>query len=156
AYWRHPGATAPTRLAPSFSRITLFESGAISTYNGGFIQFTRRFSDSFQLLVSYTLSKVIDTAPDGTSVVPGKAGDDAKVAVDTLAPDLERGPGVNDVRHRFAFTGVWDIKYGNRMRNPVMKAVLGDYQISLLSAIQSGRRFSAGTSGDPGNDANNF
>ena len=156
AYFRHPGVNAPLRLAPAFARITLFDSQGLSTYNGGFLQFTRRFSQDFQVQASYTYSKVIDTAPDGTSVVPGNAGDDAKVANDTLAPNLERGPGVNDIRHRFVFSGTWDIKYGNRMSNKVMKAVLGDYQLGLISQMQSGRLFSATTSGDPGNDANNF
>jgi Carboxypeptidase regulatory-like domain/TonB dependent receptor len=155
AYYRHPGVGSPTRPDPTFARITLFDSQAVSTYNGGFIQFTRRFSQNFQVLASYTLSKVIDTAPDGTSVVPGNGGDDAKVANDTLNPDAEKGPGVNDIRNRFVFSGVWDIRYGNKTSNKIVKAIFGDYQLSVISQIQSGKRFSVTTSGDPGNDTNN-
>ena len=63
------------------------------------------------MLASYTFSKVIDTAPDATSVVSGNGGDDAKVAQDTLLPNLDRGPGVNDIAHRFVFSAVWDLNY---------------------------------------------
>ncbi len=154
-YMRHPGTGAPARLNAAFGRITLFESGASSIYNGGFVQLTKRFSRNFQLLASYTFSKVIDTAPDATSVVPGNAGDDAKVAADTLAPNLERGLGVNDIRHRFVFSAVWDLNYANSMSNAVAKAALGGWTLSTIAQLQSGQPVSIGATGDPGNDGNN-
>ena len=155
-YWRHPGATAPARPNPAFGRITLFDSGADSIYHGGFVQLTKRFSKNFQLLASYTLSKVIDTVPDGTSVVPGNAGDDAKVAQDTLLPALERGPGENDIRQRFTFSAVWDLSYGKSMSSPAAKALLSGWTLSAISQLQTGNHLSVNASGDPGNDANNF
>jgi hypothetical protein len=106
-------ARRPSVRNPAFGRITLFESGANSHYNGGFVEITKRFSRNFQMLSSYTYSKVIDTAPDATSVVPGNAGDDAKIAQDTLARNLERGRGRNGIRHRFVFSSVWDLDYGS-------------------------------------------
>jgi outer membrane receptor protein involved in Fe transport len=154
-YFTHPGAAgAPQRPNTSFGRITLFESGADSNYNGGFIQLTKRFSRNFQLLSSYTLSKVIDSAPDGTSVVPNNGGDDAKIAQDTLAPNLERGRGVNDIRHRFVFSAVWDLDYGKSMSNAVVRNVIRGWTLSTIAQLQSGAPFSIGTTGDPGNDAN--
>ena len=155
SYFRHPGATAPARPNTNFGRITLFESGASSMYNGVFIQLQKRFSRNFQLLTSYTLAKVIDTAPDGTAVVSGNGGDDAKIAQDTLAPNLERGPGVTDIRHRFVFSAVWDLTYGQSMSNLVMKQLVSGWQLASISQVQSGRRFSATVTGDPNNDGNN-
>ena len=156
-YWRHPGtAAAPFRPNPAFGRITLFESGADSSYNGAFVQLTKRFSQNFQVLASYTYSKVLDTAPDATSVVPGNGGDDAKITQDTLAPNLDRGPGQNDIRQRFVFSSVWDLSYAKSISNPVVKAVLSGWQLSTIAQIQSGRHFNVTTSGDPGNDGNNF
>ena len=108
---RHPGSAGPTRPNSAFGRISLFDSGGNSIYHGGFLPFSRRFSNSFLIQSSYTFSKVIDTTPDATSVVPGNAGDDAKVAQDTLLPNLDRGPGSADINHRFVFSGVWDINY---------------------------------------------
>src|SRR6266436_920314 len=62
AYPRHLG-----RANPAFGRISLFDSGADSVYHGGFIQLSKRFSQSFQVQTSYTFSKVIDSRPDFTS-----------------------------------------------------------------------------------------
>ncbi|HEY2018020.1 MAG TPA: TonB-dependent receptor [Bryobacteraceae bacterium] len=154
-YYRHPGTNGPLRPNAAFGRITLFESGADSEYNGGFIQLTKRFSQNFQVQASYTFSKVIDSAPDATSVVPGNAGDDAKVAQDTLTPNLERGLGVNDIRHRFVFSAVWDLNYAKTMSNRGAKALLNGWTLSTIAQLQSGQPVSVGTTGDPGNDGNN-
>ena len=156
SYWRHPGTSAPARPNSAFGRITLFESGASSIYDGGFLQLTKRFSQNFQMLASYTLAKVIDTAPDGTSVVVGNSGDDAKVTQDTLLPNLDRGPGQNDIRHRFVFSAVWDLNYAHAVSNPIAKALLKDWTLSTISQLQSGRHLSMNASGDPGNDGNNY
>jgi hypothetical protein len=155
-YYRHPGTSGPARPNPAFGRISLFDSGANSIYHGAFVQFQRRFANRFQAQVNYTFSKVLDSLPDNTSVVPGNGGDDAKVAQDTLLPNLERGPGASDIRHRFVLTGVWDINYANSIANPVLKGFLNDWQLSLITQAQSGRAFNDVTSGDPGNDGNNF
>ena len=82
---------SPGRINPNFGRISVFDSGADSVYHGGFIQLSKRFSNSFQVETSYTFAKVIDDAPDFTSVVVGS--DDAKDAQYTLNPNLERGRG---------------------------------------------------------------
>ena len=104
-YFRHPG-----RINPAFGRISLFDSGADSIYHGGFVQLTKRLSQSFQVLTSYTFSKVIDSKPDFTSVVVGT--DDSKNAQDTLNPNAERGRGNADITHRFVFSG----RLGYRLR----------------------------------------
>jgi hypothetical protein len=155
SFWRHPGANgAPSRPNPAFGRITLFDSGANSIYHGFSLQLVRRFSRDFQLLGSFNFSKVIDSLPDGTSVVPGNAGDDGKVAQDTLLPNLDRGPGVADVRRRLVFSAVWNIRYARALESPVLRNLLGDWNVSSILQMQSGRRFSVTTSGDPGNDGN--
>ena len=144
------------RPNPSFGRISIFDSGANSIYHGGFVQYSHRFADNVQLLTSYTYSKVIDTRPDNTSVVSGNAGDDSKVAMDTLLPNYDRGPGDADIRHKFVFSGVWDLNYANSLNSAVAKALLNHWQISLISQAQSGRPFNALLSSDANGDANNF
>jgi hypothetical protein len=154
-YWQHPGAFGtPLRPNPAFGRISVFDSGADSIYHGGFLQLTKRFSNNFQMMASYTLAKAIDTAPDATSVVSGNGGDDAKVAQDTLLPNLERGPSVNDIRQRFVFSAVWDLNYGSKLSNAAAKAVLSGWNLSSITQVQSGRALSMTTTGDPGNDTN--
>jgi hypothetical protein len=150
-YFRHPDL----RPMQNFRRVSEFDSGADSIYHGVFVQLTKRFSDSFQLQTSYTFSKVLDTVPDQTSVVVG-GGDDAKVAQDTLLPNLDRGRGNADLRHRFVFSGVWDINYAKSAANGFVRGLLSGYQLSTLINLQSGRFYTAtvGGTSDVNNDGN--
>jgi hypothetical protein len=146
-YLRHPG-----RVNPAFGRISVFDSGADSIYHGGFLQLSKRMSQNFLVQTSYTFAKVIDSRPDFTSVVVGT--DDAKNAQDTLNPNAERGRGNADIRHRFVFSGTWDINYGSKLSNRVLRAVFGGYQFSLISNVQAGRPLTATVGNDPNNDNN--
>lgn len=150
-FYRHPGAAGPARPNPNFGRISLFESGGDSIYHGGFVQLTKRYSANVQFLGSYTWSKVIDTAPEATTVVVG--ADDSKLTQNMLLPNLDRASGDADIRHRFVFSGVWDVVYARSLAHPVARALLRDYQLSLIANVQSGRYFSATVSGDPNNDS---
>jgi hypothetical protein len=152
SYYRHPGTASPARPNAVFGRLSIFDSGADSRYNGLFIQFVKRYANNFTFLTSYTWSKIIDDVPDATSVVVGT--DDSKVAQDTLAPNLDRGPGNTDTPHRFVFSAVWDMHWARAFSNPAVKAVLDNWQLSTIAQVQSGRRFSALVSGDPNNDGN--
>ncbi len=142
--------SASNRPNPNFGRISIADSGADSIYHGVFLQLTKRFAQRFQLQTSYTFSKVLDDAPDSTSVVVG--ADDAKNAQNTLAPNLERGRGNTDIRHRFVFSGVWDINYANGISNRVMRAILGGYQLSTIATLQSGRPYNITAGGDVNGD----
>jgi hypothetical protein len=136
----------------NFGRISLFDSGADSIYHGGFVQLSKRFSKNFQVLTSYTFSKVIDSKPDFTSVVVGT--DDSKNPQDQLNPNLERGRGNADITHKFVFSSVWDIDYARKLSNPIARNVLRGFQLSLISNLQSGRPVTATVGSDPNNDGN--
>src|SRR2546425_9778682 len=58
------------RPISGFARIEAFESNSNSVYNGLTVQVSKRFSQHYQFLASYTFGKVIDDTPDATSVVP--------------------------------------------------------------------------------------
>jgi len=152
--YRHPGTNGnPIRPNSAFNRISVFDSGGDSTYNGGFIQLVKRYNRQFQFLTSYTYSKVLDTVPDATAVTVG-GGDDAKEAQDTLQPNNDRGPGAADIRHRFVFSAVWDLNYWNASSSVFTRYVLNGWQLSTIAQVQSGRRFNRLVSGDPNNDQN--
>ncbi|MBI1788767.1 MAG: TonB-dependent receptor [Acidobacteria bacterium] len=150
-FYRHPGTAGPARPNPNFGRISLNDSGADSTYHGGFVQINKRYAKHFQVSAAYTFSKVIDTAPDQTSVVV--PFDDGKNVQNTLTPRLDRGPGDANVKHRLVFSSVWDIDYAKSLANPAARALLGGYQLAVLSSVQSGRYFSATVSSDPNNNS---
>jgi len=149
------GRRPNTRPNPNFGRITLNDSGGDSLYHAGFIQITKRYAQNFQFLASYTWSKVIDTLPDQTSVVPNNGGDDAKVAFDTLLPNQDRALGDAHIPFRFVLSGVWDLNYF-KSAGPAMKYILGGWQLSAISTSQSGRYFTARSNLDLNNDGNRF
>ncbi len=146
-FFRHPG-----RANPNFGRISVFDSGGSSSYNAGFVQLNKRYAKNFQILASYTFSKVIDTAPEATSVVVGS--DDFKVAQNTLAPNLDRGLGDINIRHRMILSGVWDITYAHSLKTPVLRWLLDGYQIAPIVEARTGRPFSIAVGGDPDGNTN--
>ncbi|MCC7157582.1 MAG: TonB-dependent receptor [Bryobacterales bacterium] len=153
------GTPAEVRIHPAvrpnrnFGRISLFDSGADSTYHAAFVQVAKRFSNGFQLLANYTWSKVIDTVPDATSVVVG-TGDDAKVTQDTLLPNLDRALGDANVAHRFVASGVWDINYVKS--SGLARLIANGWQLSAIYNARTGQPFSAtlGGNADIGRDGN--
>ena len=147
----YPIRATTTRPNPNFGRISLFDSGADSIYNAGFLQVSKRYARNFQLQASYTYSKVIDSRPDATSVVVGS--DDGKVAADTLNPNAERAIGYVNIKHRFVVSGVYDINYFNRLSGPG-KYILGGWQLSSILQAQSGRPFNPSAPIDFNNDGN--
>lgn len=140
----------------AFNRVTMVASDSNSIYHGLAVQVNKRYAQNFQLLFSYTFSKAIDDKPDATSVVVGNAGDDAKQVSNFLRPDLDRGLGDADVKHRAVVSGVYDINLSkfSGSSSGLAKAVLDGYSFSGIFNASSGRPFSATVPIDLNNDGN--
>jgi Carboxypeptidase regulatory-like domain/TonB dependent receptor len=145
--------TSPCRPNGNFQRIEEVESNANSSYNGLIIQLNKRFGHNYQILGSYTYGKVIDDAPDATSVVPFSGGDDAKMVSDPGNTRADRAAGVNDQRHRFVLSGVWTLNYAQRFSGAA-KQILGGWELSGILTAQSGQPYSAMVNTDLNNDSN--
>ena len=142
-----------TRPRPifDFDRILLYESTGNSIYHGMAIQLNKQFSHNFQLLGSYTWSKVVDDNPDQYAVQPG--GADAQFLSDPLSSRADRSAGVNDQRHRFALSGIWQLAYANRLaRFP--KMIFGGWETSGILTAQTGQPYSGYVDFDLNNDGN--
>ena len=147
----------PGRLLSHFGRISQFEATGNSKYNGLTIQVNKRFSSSFQILGAYTLSRAIDDNPDATSVVPGNAGDDAKIVDNPLDIRADRGLSVNDMRNRFVLSGIWNVgDYAKGIDNRAARAILSGWGLSGIFTAEAGRPFTARVGGDLNNDGNRF
>jgi hypothetical protein len=127
------------RPIADFNRILVFNSDASSIYHGLAIQVNKRYSRNFQALASYTLSKVIDNNPNVYAINPGPGESD--LLQDPTAPRLDRGPGSNDQRHRFALGAVWTSSYGVSLPR-VAKGMLGGWELSGICIVQSGQPYS--------------
>jgi Carboxypeptidase regulatory-like domain/TonB dependent receptor/TonB-dependent Receptor Plug Domain len=102
-------------------------------YRGLLLSLTKRFANRHQFLVGYTLSKAEDNATDYQSAfIPqnnGEGRDDANpnglpIGFD---PDAERGPSLQDQRHRFVASGLYLLPF--------------DVQVSSIVTIGSGRPY---------------
>jgi len=141
---------------PKFARVIEFQSTAESRYNGLTVEFNKRFSHNWQARLAYTLSKVTDTKPDATAVVP-QSSDDAKFASDPRDFGADDAPGDNDVRHRLVFSGVWNLDYAGGIKNPTLQWLLSGWTLSGIVSFQTGQPYSLTINGDlnaDGNDRN--
>ena len=156
-YNQMPQASAtlgnPVRPFTDFSRIEEFQSNANSNYNGMTIQVNKRFAQNYQVMASYTFGKVIDDAPDATSVVPFSF-DDTKMVSDPLNIRADKAAGINDQRHRFVLSGVWDLNYASRFSSPIERGILGGWQLSGIFTAESGQPYSGFLGFDLNGDSN--
>ncbi|HMV48034.1 MAG TPA: TonB-dependent receptor [Blastocatellia bacterium] len=153
-FQRYPGVQgAPTRPIAGFGRVALFENTANSQYHGFTFEAVRRMAQHFEFSAAYTWSKVIDDAPDATSVVALNAGDDAKMAQYPFNLRDERGLGNADVPHRFVFNGTWDLSYFGSLPGAA-KTLINGWQFSSILQAQSNFPFSRRIGVDLNNDGN--
>jgi len=144
--------TQPRPIA-GFARIEEFQSNANSFYNGLTVQVNKRFSHNYQLLASYTFGKVIDNTPDATSVVPFSS-DDAKMVQDPLNIRGDRGPGVNDQRHRFVLSAIWDLDSYAHPLSRGWRYLVGGWQLSGILTAETGQPYSGMVNSDLNLDSN--
>jgi hypothetical protein len=144
------------RPVPGYARINLFESTGNSRYHALALQLQRRFAKGWQFLATYTFSKSKDDRPDQTAVVPGNAGDDAKIVFNQLNVSDDFATADVDIPHRFVFSSVREFGTFTRSNNKVLRALLSDYTFSSITQINSGVPYTATVGADINNDGNRF
>jgi hypothetical protein len=144
------------RPVPGYARINLFESTGNSRYHALALQLQRRFAKGWQFLATYTFSKSKDDRPDQTAVVPGNAGDDAKIVFNQLNVSDDFSTADVDIPHRFVFSSVREFGTFTRSNNKVLRALLSDYTFSSITQINSGVPYTGTVGADINNDGNRF
>jgi len=125
-------------------------SGAASVYHGLQVGLRRQFHSGFSVNANYTFSKSIDDA--------GSAGGAGRtVAQDYLDLRDERGLSVFDVRHRIIINHNYELPFGERRRylnqGGTLARILGNWQISGVTTLQSGTPFTARVLGNLSNNS---
>ncbi|MGH9670600.1 MAG: TonB-dependent receptor domain-containing protein, partial [Terriglobales bacterium] len=142
--------TLPRPIA-GFGRILLFENDASSVYHALLLRLERRFSTGFQLSAAYTFSKTIDDNPEPIAVNPGPS--DGLLLSDATNARADRGSSVNDQRHRFVLSGLWQIP-SPHSDSRAARAFLRGWELSGIFTVQTGLPYSAMVSSDLSNDGN--
>lgn len=128
-----PGSTsiASRRPYPAFGNIDFRESSGNSSFNSLQVRAERRFSH-LTFLASYTFSKSIDNA----SAAVGSAGS-TNSPQDSRNLRAERGLSDFDVRHRFVLSYIYEVP--NPFANGLLSRFTGGWQLSGITALQTGR-----------------
>ena len=127
----------PRLLNQSVSALSLFFNGdGQSTYHGGTVTLTKRFSQLYSFTANYTWSKAIDNVGNGTHT---------DAPEDPYRRDLERTRSKQDVPHRFvaSFTA----------EGPE-KTLFRDFRLSFIGNISSAQYYTLYAGSDVNNDGN--
>jgi hypothetical protein len=148
-----PGPIQPRRLYPDFGFTAQMSSGANANYNGLQVQFTRRMFNGWQFLAGYTWSKNISNNEGEEGAY---ADGSAPYGQNDNSQASERGLTVNDVRHRFTFSSLYELPFGNGRRwlshsNALVNGILGGWELTALASFQTGFPITPQSGIDSGN-----
>jgi hypothetical protein len=107
--------TVPNPVVGGPDVVKNLESSVRTKYDGLLLSLEKRFSRRYQLRASYTLSRTNNFANDDQ--IPFSNG-----PIDSSNLALEYGPTPNDQRHRFSFSGVFQLPKGFRVSPILMLA----------------------------------
>jgi hypothetical protein len=108
-------------VAGTSASILQYTSYGESWYRGLIVSMGRRLAGRSQFLATYVLSKTEDNSSDFQSAFlpqnngAGRNPADTRGLPQGFDPSLERGPSLQDQRHRFVFSGAYEGPYGVRL-----------------------------------------
>ncbi|HKV24921.1 MAG TPA: carboxypeptidase regulatory-like domain-containing protein [Candidatus Acidoferrum sp.] len=121
-----------------FNSVDAQNSNGNSWYNALTVNVSKRFSKGFEMLSSYTWSHSID---DGTDLQSPLEPQDSRF------PNFERSNSVNDQRHRWVTSGVYQTPSAQQ-GDSFWKHFGGDITISPIVEVSSGRPYNVITGED--------
>jgi hypothetical protein len=131
------GDLQPRRPYPDFDYMAFFSSINNSSYNALQTKLTKKFSNGFTFLISYTYAKSMDDGGGNENYA------EAPQDINNWRANWARTP--YDARQRIVFSPIWQLPFGNGRRwldrRGVVNAVLGDWELTSVWAIQSGFPF---------------
>jgi len=134
--------TSPIYTAPrpntAFGTVYETTNGVDSVYDGLAVTLNKRFTHGLQMLGSYTWSHEID---DGQEQASNAIFYSSILSLYNGNNSAERANGWEDQRHRFVYSFVWSPQ--THFSNSVVKAILGDWQLSAIATLASGRPYTS-------------
>ena len=122
----------PSRLSSQFDGIYQWENHASSVYHGLSLSLNRRLSNEISFSGSYTFSKAIDDASDFN-----------EQPENPYSLHAERALSSNDQRHRFVFSGTFELPFADaeegKKSSGVIAKLLGNIEAAPILTIGSGR-----------------
>ncbi len=120
------------RPYPLLGSFTSIESDANSNYHSLQLQLNKRFSHGVQFTTAYTWSHAIDEVSDLFDL-----GGAPALPQDSYNRAAERGDANFDIRHRFAYSFIWELP-GFSKKNPFV----GGWQLASTGSYQTAQPYS--------------
>jgi hypothetical protein len=121
-----------TRLSSQFDNVYQWQNHASSVYHGLSLSLNRRLSNEISFSGSYTFSKAIDDASDFN-----------EQPENPYLLHAQRALSSNDQRHRFVFSGTFDLPFADeedgKKSSGVIAKLLGNIEVAPILIIGSGR-----------------
>jgi hypothetical protein len=131
------GSATSRRPYKGFSNIQWVQDGGNGSYNSLSVKATRRFSQGFSVIGSYSWAKSIDTT-SGIRV----QGFDTLYPQNSYCLSCESGPSAFDTKHRIVTSVLYDLPVGKGKRlginNPIANTVFGGWNVGGILTLQSG------------------
>jgi hypothetical protein len=125
-----------------FASVGLITDSTNSTYHAGQAALTRRFANGLAFVASYTYSKSLDyvSSFNVSGSAPRLVAGENDLAQNPFDLNAEHGPSLFDARHRFVFSGSYEIPFrlsGAR----VARALFAGWQVNTIMNFASGTPF---------------
>lgn len=149
-----PGSIASRRPFPTFGNISYLEPAANAFFNSLQVGVQRRYAQGLTLLTAYTWSKSIDDNSGWSG-----AGDNGQAQDNHNLVRSMRGLSNFDVRHRLAFSYIYELPMGSGKRlmgnaKGIGNWLVSGWEISGITTLQSGSPFTVVSSADISNTGN--
>ncbi len=144
--------TNDRRPFPQFRNITLTENGANSFYNALQAEVERKFSRGLYFQAGWTWAKQLSHGID--------SGEQGATIQDAYNRAAEWGDDLYLARHRFVASYIWELPFGPGRQwlsgsNAILGQIIGGWQITGVTLLQTGQRFTPTFTGrDPSNTNN--
>ena len=104
-----------------FASVGLVTDSTSSTYHAAQASFSRRFRDGLGFLASYTFSKSLDyvSSFNVAGSAPKLVAGENDLAQNPFDLKAEHGPSLFDARHRFVFSGSYELPWGGLQLNTI-------------------------------------
>jgi len=140
---------------PQYSSITFTQTGASSIYNGLNIQADRKLRGGLTFNANYTWAKAL------TDLFLNSGNEGSMVQQNQYQRYLERGDDPDIRRQQLRFSYVWELPFGNGRRflshlSRPINGVIGGWQLSGITTMQTGARLSPTYSGTDPADTNQY
>jgi len=137
---RGPATQAQTaRPFPQFGNVArISPNWGNSSYHSMNLKMEKRYSNGLNFLGNYTWAKFLDDVETGTQA-GGQAGSGYQ-HID--ARHLNKGPSGSDLRHRIAFSSVYELPFGKgramTLNNRVAELVAGGWGVGAILEARTG------------------